>query len=86
MIIDVPLALSETSGSAPSRPTRVKRASCEGRLVENVRDERDGRVLALRRIGDSRKDMLVVAGSLRDEMLLVEVSRNVVCLCLSTLR
>ena len=58
LIIDVPLAVSELSASAPRRPMTVMRANCDGRLVENARAVVDslGALLAICRV---KKDMAV---------------------------
>lgn len=55
-----PLDVSTTSGSVPRRPTRVMRASWEGRVVENARAVCLMVVVVpmVRRMGDRRKDMV----------------------------
>lgn len=55
------------SGSFPKRPTIVIRASCEARVVENLRADDEEREDALRRIGEKRKDIAagpVLAGGM----------------------
>lgn len=66
-MIELPLADSLASGSTPRRPTMVMRASCWERVVENVR-RLDGRVDALRRIGERRKDIVVVVRGWKGEV------------------
>lgn len=60
-LITPPFDVSWISGSVPMRPTSVMRASCEVRVLENARYS-DGVVEALRRIGESRNDMLADVG------------------------
>lgn len=60
LITLLPLARSFDSGSAPTRPTIVMRAIRFELVVANVRVSDDGRVVALRRAGVRRKDMVMV--------------------------
>jgi len=53
----LPLLDSTSSGSVPKRPTRVRRASCDGRLVLKARDEKV--VVVARRAGETRKDIFL---------------------------
>jgi hypothetical protein len=61
-----PLLVVVISGSVPRRPTRVRRASWDGRVMVNARvkaqDVERGARAALRS-GKSRKDILGVAGA-----------------------
>jgi hypothetical protein len=55
---ETPLLDSTSSGSVPKRPTRVRRASCDGLLVLKARDEKAVVVVA-RRAGETRKDIFL---------------------------
>jgi hypothetical protein len=54
-----PFAVSATSGSAPSLPTNVRRASWDGRVVEKARCDAIELVEARRRAGVRRKDIVI---------------------------
>lgn len=69
MINLLPFEVSLTSGSAPTRPTIVMRAMRLGVVVVNVRLKVDGRVVAARREGLSRKDMVVVLFGIMTDMM-----------------
>lgn len=58
-MILLPVDVSLNSGSVPTRPTMVMRARRLGLVVVKVRARVDGRVIALRRAGLRRKDMVV---------------------------
>ena len=75
------LPVSATSGSAPSLPTSVIRASCDGRVVENARAEKLGTLEVMRLAGERRNDMFLVwvdvAGNSVCGMCKVDVRRTV---------
>jgi hypothetical protein len=63
-MISPPVLVVVNSGSVPRRPTRVRRASWDGRVVVNARERaaeevRRGARVALRR-GESKNDIVAV--------------------------